>query len=68
MRVNQGSMARDRFHPSRRFQMAGHLSAMSLGDLQAVKRPLAAQVCKHHVWRISKWSRQCTRCGLVEDR
>jgi hypothetical protein len=68
MNINQGSMAIARVRTSRRYHAGGGMAAMSLGELQGAKRELTGRVCKHHVWRIRKWSRECTRCGLLEDR
>lgn len=54
---------------TRSMKITGQLAAASLGSLQAgpARKP-AKHVCKRHVWRRSLWSRECTRCGLTEDR
>jgi len=50
------------FQPTR--LIAGH----SLGELIGPSKRVAARLCKEHKWRQSKYSRTCTRCGLVEDK
>ena len=50
---------------------AGAFSASSLGDLKDLPRSskrLASRLCQTHSWRVARFSRTCSRCGLVEDR
>jgi len=42
--------------------------ALPLGAMGETKKKPAARICRVHRWRRSKWSRQCSICGLVEDR
>jgi hypothetical protein len=54
---------------TRSMKITGQLAAGTLAELQAgPTRKLAKRVCRQHVWRRSRWSRECTRCGFVEDR
>ena len=64
----QEQLALRAFGPTRRMKVSGGLAAMSLGDLQGPSRPVSRHVCKKHRWRVSKWSRQCFVCGLVEEK
>jgi hypothetical protein len=54
---------------TRNMKITGQLAAGTLAELQAgPARKLAKRICNRHVWRRSRWSRECTRCGLTEDR
>ncbi len=53
---------------TRRLKASGDLGGLTLGELQSVKKRFAKRICKKHIWRKSKWSRQCSICGLVEDK
>lgn len=54
---------------SRKAFAAGAFSAVSLGELQgAPARRVSVRICQKHVWKVAKYARTCTRCGLVEDR
>jgi hypothetical protein len=65
------SLSSRSFVKSRAHVYSGGFAAGSLGDLKDAHRSakrLASRICKTHVWRESKYSRTCTRCGFVEDK
>ena len=46
----------------------GAFGSAGLGEIQASKNSPANRICKNHVWRVSKFSKACSRCGIEEDR
>lgn len=55
------------FRPTRSLKVSGALGALPLGAIVG-KKPVSKHLCQKHRWRQSRWSRTCTRCGLVEDK
>lgn len=43
-------------------------AAVSLGSVKKASGEKAKRVCKKHVWVNSKFSRECTRCGVFEEK
>jgi hypothetical protein len=53
---------------TRKAKASGALAAYTLADLQSPKPKLKDKLCRRHSWREARYSRHCTRCGLVEDK
>lgn len=51
---------------SRKNITAGYFAATSLAEIQDIPKQLARRICHKHLWKESRYSRTCNRCGITE--